>query len=411
MKPLFPLVSATVLLSALSMTVHAQVVANDASSSAEESLPRIYTAPVAGLPIRFDNGIFVYGAAQAGTGRNSNVRATESNARSSSVTFLRPSVVGELKQGGDRYTLSYQGNYTRYSNDKDFNANHHDITLAADKYFTARSRLGLAIDHLRRTDEPGQVNDPSSDSADRWHSNNLRGLYAYGAPGAPGRIELEGSSTAKRYQNNRENTAASDLDTNALSGRFYWRVMPNTYAIAELRRIDNDYRLSTSRNDNVDTRSLLGVTWDMTQLTSGTVKFGQQRKNYSQRANVKRNTYEAELKWSPRTYSTVTFNASRAEQDAIDVGSSITNNRQSVAWAHGWSDSLTSNLGWSKSKDNYRNAAGRLDDTTNLTAGLKYQVRSNVGLGLDITRTQRDSNTAGFNYKRNTVFASVQVAL
>jgi hypothetical protein len=411
MKQLLAPASAIFLLSALSTAAYAQQVADANTTNADPAPPRIYTAPVAGLPVRFDNGIFVYGSAQAGTGRNSNVRATETNARSSNVTFLRPSVVGELQRGADRYTLSYRGNYTRYSNDKDFNANHHDITLAGDTYFSARSRLGLAADYSRRTDEPGQVNDPGSDSADRWTSRNLRGLYTYGAPGAPGRIELEGSTNAKRYQNNRANTEGSDLDTNALSGRFYWRVMPNTYAIAELRRTDNDYRLASSPNDNVDTRSLLGVTWDMTQLTSGTVKVGQQRKNYRTRDNVKRNTYEAELNWAPRSYSTVTFNASRAEQDAIDVGSSITNNSQSVAWSHGWSESLSSNLGWSMSKDNYRNAAGRIDDTTNLTAGLKYQVRSNVGLGLDLTRTKRDSNTAGFNYKRNTVFASVQVAL
>jgi hypothetical protein len=84
---------------------------------------------------------------------------------------------------------------------------------------------------------------------------------------------LEGSSSNKRYQNNLVNTAGADLDSRAVSGRFYWRVMPNTYATAELRNIDNDY-INAKTNNNADNRALVGVTWDVTQITSGSLKFG-----------------------------------------------------------------------------------------------------------------------------------------
>jgi len=403
--------SAIFLLTAFSAAAHAQFVAAGITQDEAEVINPIYTAPVAGLPIRFDNGVFVYAAAQLGLGYNSNVRATESNARSSSTLGLRPKVVAELKQAGDRYTLAYEGNYTRYSSDNNFNFSHHDITLAADKYFTARSRAALALGFADRTDDPSLTVNPQSNTVDRWKSNNLRGLYAYGAEGAKGRIELEGSMASKRYQNNLDNTTGSDLDSNALSGRFYWRVMPSTYATVELRRIDNDYRLSTSTNDNVDTRTLVGVTWDITEITSGTVKVGQQRKNYSARSDVKRNTYEAELKWAPRTYSLFTVNARRAEEDANDVGSSVTNSRLSLDWAHRWRESLVSNVVWSNADANYRNSGGRKDDINSLTLSVKYEVRNNLGFSLDLTRTKRDSNTPGFDFKRNTVFASVQVAL
>jgi uncharacterized protein (PEP-CTERM system associated) len=186
--------------------------------------------------------------------------------------------------------------------------------------------------------------------------------------------------------------------------------MPNTYAVAELRRIDNDYRLSTSTNDNVDTRALVGLTWDITEITSGSFKLGQQRKNYSQRDDVKTGTYEAELEWKPRTYSTFTLNARRAEEDATDVGTSLTTSRYSLDWAHRWSESLVSNVVLANLDTNYRNNS-RQDDTTSATLGLKYEVSSNLGVSLDLTRTERDSNTAGFDFKRNTIFASVQVAL
>lgn len=410
MKHLFAPASVLVLLSALSAVAHAQSLGAGITQNEGEVVEPIYTAPVVGLPIRLDNGVFIYAAAQVGMGYTSNVRASETNARSSGTLGLRPYVVGELKQDGDRYTLAYEGNYTDYTRDNDFNYNHHDITLATDQYFSARSRMALALGFADRTDDPGLSTNPQSNQVDRWKSRNLRGLYAYGAEGAMGRLELEGSMGAKRYQNNLANTEGSDLDSNAVSGRFYWRVMPNTYAVAELRRIDNDYRLSTSTNDNVDTRALVGLTWDITEITSGSFKLGQQRKNYSQRDDVKTGTYEAELEWKPRTYSTFTLNARRAEEDATDVGTSLTTSRYSLDWAHRWSESLVSNVVLANLDTNYRNNS-RQDDTTSATLGLKYEVSSNLGVSLDLTRTERDSNTAGFDFKRNTIFASVQVAL
>jgi len=411
MKHLFATSSALFLLSALSTAVQAQYVAAGITQNEGEVINPIYTAPIAGIPIRFDNGVFVYAAAQVGMGYNSNVRASEDNARSSGTLGLRPFVVGELKQGGDRYTLAYEGNYTDYTRDDDFNYAHHDITLAADKYFTARSRMALALGFADRTDDPGVTNNPQSNTVDRWKSHNLRGIYAYGAEGARGRIEIEGSMAAKRYQNNLANTEGSDLDSNAISGRFYWRVMPNTYATAELRRIDSDYRLSSSTNDNVDNRALVGVTWDITRITSGSLRVGEQRKDYRDRDDVKTGTYEAELNWSPRTYSKFTAKALRAEEDATDVGTSLTNTRYSLDWAHRWTESLSTNVVLANGDISYRNSGGRQDDTTSATLGLKYEVSSNLGVSLDITRTERDSNAAGFDFKRNTVFAAVQVAL
>lgn len=410
MKPTVASTSILILLSAISGAVFAQNAAGIVQNSDEE-IKAIYTAPVAGIPIRLDNGIFVYGALQIGVGQNSNVRATETDVRSSSTLGLRPNVVAEVKKGADRYTLSYLGNYTSYSRDNNYNFDHHDLTIAGDKYFTARSRMALAAGVTDRTDDPGATTNAQSDSVDRWTGRNVRGLFAYGADGAQGRLELEGGMGNKRYKNNLANTAGSDLDNTSVSGRFYWRVMPNTYATAELRRYDNDYRIASSTNDNIDTRALVGLTWDVTRITSGTIKVGQQRKNYNAREDVDTATYEAQLSWAPRTYSLFTVNARRAEDDATNVGSSIANTQYSLDWAHKWTESFSSNLVFGSGNADYRNSQGRVDDTASATLGLKYELTSNLGLSVDLTRTERDSNTPGFDFKRNTVFAAVQVAL
>ena len=48
----------------------------------------ILTAPVNGLPVRFDNGIFVYASALAGFGHNSNVNAATTGGVSSNFYSL-----------------------------------------------------------------------------------------------------------------------------------------------------------------------------------------------------------------------------------------------------------------------------------------------------------------------------------
>jgi hypothetical protein len=401
--------SCLILLSAFSGAVSAQNAAGIVQN-AGESTRTIYTAPVAGLPIRLTDGLFVYAAAQVGAGSNSNVRSSETNARSSSTVVVRPNVVAEVKNSGNRYTLAYSGNYTNYRSEGDFNFKHHDLTLAGDTYFSARSRLALAVGSTDRTDEPGSTTNTQSSTVDRWTGRNLRGLYAYGADGAKGRFELEGSSSNKRYQNNLVNTAGADLDSRAVSGRFYWRVMPNTYATAELRNIDNDY-INAKTNNNADNRALVGVTWDVTQITSGSLKFGQQKKTYDNRGDLSTGTYEAQITWAPRTYSTFTVNSRRTEEDATGFGSSVTNNQYGIDWAHAWSESVQSTVSVYNTDAKYRNSSARQDDTLSTTVGLKYTYSSNVGVALEFNNTERDSNTTGFNFKRNTVFAGLQVAL
>ena len=102
----------------------------------------ILTSPVNGLPVRFNNGIFVYVSALAGFGHNSNVNAAASGGVASNFYSLQPDIVGELKTHGDRYTLRYQGNYTKYTASSSDNFNHHNFDLAGDNYFSSRSSLG-----------------------------------------------------------------------------------------------------------------------------------------------------------------------------------------------------------------------------------------------------------------------------
>ncbi len=82
-----------------------------------------------GAAIVFDNGIYLYPSLFAGIGHNDNLLSGPATAAlvSSSVLNLVPGVVAEMKTHGDRYTLSYLGNYSRYASSSIDDYDHHDL--------------------------------------------------------------------------------------------------------------------------------------------------------------------------------------------------------------------------------------------------------------------------------------------
>ncbi|MBY0463542.1 MAG: outer membrane beta-barrel protein, partial [Burkholderiales bacterium] len=171
----------------------------------------ILTEPVSGVPVRFENGVFVFPSALVGLGHNDNVIGTAAGKISSIITSIQPRVVAEVKKSGDRYTLTYNGNLTQYAGSSADNFNSHEFTLAGDNYFSARSRLGWSAAYISSADPRGSTDRVQSAEPDRWHAPVLQGKYIYGAKGAQGRFEVDGGLQAKRYDNNRLFTVASDV--------------------------------------------------------------------------------------------------------------------------------------------------------------------------------------------------------
>lgn len=374
--------------------------------------PGILTAPVYGLPVRMDNGVFIYPDVYVGAGNNSNVVGTRDNAISSSVVTLQPYVAAELKNHGDRYTLSYRGNFTRYDSSSADNFNHHDIQLAGDNYFTSRSSLGWGAGYIERTDPRGSTDRAISAEPDKWHSPIARALYGYGTPGAQGRFEVEGSYQQKRYDNNRAFTTESDADLSTVAGRFFYRVMPRTSAVMEVRQTYADYIADTSTNDNTDRRYLVGLTWEATAKTTGTFKVGQLEKKFPNAARVggTSGTWEGAIRWSPMTYSVWDLITSKAAADSTGFGDYITNTGATVLWNHQWASTISSRVTLGVVQSDF-SATPRTDITRNYGLGFFYNIARTVRAGLELSRTDRSSNISIYEFNRNVSMLSLEVTL
>lgn len=360
--------------------------------------------------LRLDGGLLLYPSVKLSVGSDDNVRATQDAPVSATVTTLAPTLRAEVQRGSSLYNLTYAGTYTRYSGYKEDNTNNHDLTAGGAHTYSARSRLNWSLGYQNRVDPRADAVVASAEP-DQWRGLNLSALYSYGAKQAKGRIETDYRYSNKRYQNNLATTAGSDVDTHQVGARYFWRVMPRTQLVAEARLGSAAYRVNKA-NDNTDTRLLGGVTWEATAKTTGSVKVGYQSKRFDEpgKADASGATYEASVDWKPLTYSTVSVLANRAANDAVSTGDYEQSNSLGATWTHQWSPALSSRVSLTDASTDYVNST-RQDDTLTTGVGLSYSLGRRYSLGLDITRTERDSTVPSSNYKRNTVLVSLNAAL
>jgi len=226
--------------------------------------------------------------------------------------------------------------------------------------------------------------------------------YAFGAPGAQGRVELYWADRYKTYLNNREFTTVSDHDDRELGSAFYWRVGPKTYALVEGRWTDIDYRSSASNQSSKEERYFAGVTWEATALTTGTVKFGRLTKKFDTNffPDTKDTNWEALVTWAPLTYSRFDFYTTRTTTESTGLGAYILSDIYGANWNHGWTSYLSSAVLMRYQRDAYR-GVDRTDDTW--TAGVKvgYKFRRWLTLGAEYNYTKRDSNVPQFEYDKS----------
>lgn len=370
------------------------------------------TASASGIPLRTSSGIFIYPSVKVGLGYNDNVLGTPTNPTSSSLVTLQPGVMGEIKTHGDRYTANYAGNYTKYSSNSNDNFNQHTLMLAGDNIFTGRTKLSWDAGYKMGSDPRGSTDRAISTEPDRWHSQMASAVFTYGAAGAAGRVELEGSVQNKRYDNNRATTESADVNLTSVAGRFFYRVAPKTSMLFELRDGKADYQLASSTQDNTERRYYVGATWEATAATTGIIKVGRMTKDFDNSGNpgFTGSSWEGAIRWKPLTYSVFNLVTSKSTSDSTGVGNYMVNQNVSVAWSHNWNSYLASRATAGVLKSDYA-GVDRSDNIKNYGLGLTYDMRRWLRAGVEWAGTQRNSSVPSNDFTRNVTMLTLEGTL
>lgn len=373
----------------------------------------IMTAPVASNAAAYktESGVYLYPTAFAGFGFNDNVALTSANKIGSNFVNLAPQLVAELKHKGDRYTALASVNRTMYSNSSPDNSTSSEFELAGDNYFDARARMGWAVGVVNGTDARGSNNRPVSAEVDRWHANSVNGRFIYGAAAAQGRIEVDAGYRSKTYDNNRAFTAVADVDVTSLTGRVFYRVGTRTLALAEIRNDKASYASPLALDNNTERRYYLGLTWDATAATTGIVKVGRSTKDFDRgQLGYSGASWEAAVRWLPRSYSMFELQTGRNTADSSGVGTYDLNTSTSLTWNHSWTQSLTSAASIGNTNTSYGGSA-RSDSTNTYSLAVDYAVLRWLKVGVDLSKSDRSSSLIGADYSRNVTMFTLNASL
>ena len=347
-----------------------------------------------------------------GAGYNSNITASSANAISSPVWAVKPTVAMDTTVSGDRYVMGYLGNFTRYSNHTANNFNTNELQLAAENIYTSKLSSKTSADLLYSIDPPGSTQGPVTPTPNRFRQAAVKGLVAYGAQNAIGHLELEAAFQQKRYLNNRTVTLTSDLDSGNVTGRFYYRVAPKTQTFLELGQTGYRYLVNASTQNSTERHAYVGATWDATAKTSGTLKLGLLRKDFSDatKSNFDGLGWEATVRWAPLTYSTLDLQTARNTSDSTGVGAYLINRVLGATWNHGWSNFVTTRLGYTWQGTEYVGNP-RIDNTDRAVMGVEYRARRWLTFNADYNYVRLRSNAPSTPYTQNLFMVSANATL
>lgn len=366
-------------------------------------------------PIRLTDGINLFADVGTAFGYDDNVTQAASGSEVTSSFFrIRPTLTAQSKYRADTYNLSYKGDYVNYPSYSPNTLMQNDLIFAAQNVFTARNALAWGASAGDHYDPVGSTDrSVGSSKADHYHAMAANATYRYGAEEAKGRLEFDLGAGSKRYQNNRASTESADVDNLNLGARFYYRVAPKTRLLGEVRRTNYNYVNDLNQLENVDTRYYAGASWDATSAVTGTVKIGEQVKDYKNEALHKDYSglsWEASLRWKPLTYSSFDLVTGRSANDpsGSNAGVPIAKNL-SLAWNHDWTSYVHSKLMAGRMRTNY-NGDGRKDVEDAYSAGVMYDMRRWLGIGLEYSYARRDSSLNVYDYTRRISMLKVEAS-
>jgi hypothetical protein len=396
------------------------VIAQDAEKSGDWGKPSgipwgpVVAYPEVDLTFKSNDNIYSGSATTATTQR-----------KSANITVLAPKIKLEAKTGPHTFDATYRVEHGSYSGVSSANYTDQGITANAAWVFSGRSGLKLTADYLQGHDDQGAT--PSTTpgalhtTPDKYRQSSFKGVAGYGAEGAQGRIEFDAGYINKRYDNFRfdatgvPDNAKRDRDDTNLGATFYWRIMPKTQLLFQATQTRYDYKqasvtpataTSWKELDSTDRKYLVGVTWEAAAKTTGIFKVGSMKKDFADSSlrDFSGGSWDGTVKWSPLTYSNFDFSTGRSTGEAT-VGNASIDSRYGVTWNHVWNSRLSSVASFNSTKTDYQYNAGvaaqQSDKTNALGLKVNYQWMRTVKVGAAYDRTDKTSNTASAEYKRN----------
>ena len=349
-------------------------------------------------------GVKVTPLLQAGIGYDDNVYKEGSSDSSlkekgSMVYSLAPSVEFMIESGASYYALNLEAENKSFSSENDHNFTDYGADIDLNHEFNSRNRLNLKGGYGVRHDQGSAVAGESDKAPPEYKQQTAAFNYGFGAMEAMARVDVFADYDAKDYVKVGRQTTDSgeDRKLKSLGATAYYQLMPKTDVLLEAKQRNLSY-------DNVDnagfkvTSYLVGLSWDATAKTSGSVKVGH-RNRKSEVDGVDDEGYtgwEVGLTFQPVDYSTIMLNTGRDygfESENPSDASFTKGSNVSLMWNHSWTSKISTDLGFTYTDDDVQNSSGETQKERTVktyTMGVNWAVMRNLSVGFNLENSKRD---------------------
>ncbi|RON52438.1 hypothetical protein BK666_03440 [Pseudomonas frederiksbergensis] len=338
-----------------------------------------------------------------------NFRELENNKQSSMITKLAPSFELKAEDRNSATRLIWQPTRYIYHDEPDASNTAQRVRAESIMEFTDRHRLKLEAEYRKyeRTESTAVegIND-------KLNNKRVGGLYTFGAKSADNQIDFGANYAELRYDNGDGINDDKERNTTAVTSTWYHRIGSNTRGLLEYDHTHFDYLQASSPRSSKSDAVLAGAVWDFTARTTGKVRLGYERKNFdsSESKDLNNPTWQVDLQWKPRTYSTFTFLARQALAEGDDGAEAVKSTFTQVGWRHGWTERITTVAQAGIGRYVYEGQS-RTDNLKDYNLAVVYAMRRWLDIELGYRYRDNNSDADNESFTRNVFQISFNVSL
>jgi hypothetical protein len=374
--------------------------------------------------VELDSGVRLLPSLYTGLGHENNIALTRDDEIDSFFWQVSPSLDIFLNPGDVLHEFSFSGDIARYSSSQA--DDYEDFSLKYSGLWepTSRHRLNLEIvqsfAHQKRGSQQTRFQLDRFDEVLQFKSNNSFVAYEFGSEVARAQLGASLGYGSTDYTNFESFTSQFDLENYNLATWFHYRPGKVTSLSFDLThnkvRYKNDLQGLFSRNANVTT-VLVGAIWDGLAKTTGKFKVGAEDRRFdsSLRDNITSFVIDAEVVWTPKTYSEVTLSASRRTIEGVGNNDATLSTSFNANWSHSWSENLTTRLGYDFQQRDEKGTSelfvSRQDDQHYVYVEISRFLSKWVVLSSQLKLLTNKSNQTLFEYDNQQLSIGVTVGL
>ncbi len=345
------------------------------------------------------------------TGYNDNIFTQEEGPGriSSWKTEINPYLSFHTKRNLDLYEFRYTLNAGFYDNSSDDNYDDHMFAINTHNVINKKNQFDIhASYNLLHEDRGSGISDGIGiffTEPDEYTDAKVNAKYLYGTAGAIMNVELAAGYLDKEYTNHEEVTQYFDRDEPNIGATLFYRVMPKTQLLFQIRHKQINYdiaRPGLSKIDSKQNNYQFGVTWQATAKTKGIFKIGRLDKNFDASAyeDYDFTSWNVGVDWNPRKNTRIYMGSTSDAEESYGTGLYTEAQRHVIAWTQNWNSRVESTVDYHRDDLDYI-ASTRDDSVDNIGFNADYKITPEIKLGMSYDYEERDSSREGRDYTNN----------